>query len=439
MSASTTQQGGAGATAAAPAERTKSILKASAGPEEIKQGSQMPTFRVDLKYRNTLPPVPFDPSFLEIPFPSDFLWGFRHSSLEKSYKYRIHMNPPQLIDDMIDPLGAEEWAKAIKLDEKDKVLTQKKEGVDAKATANNLRANREAKTWMLKTIYTRENIHRPSSAGPSQESLEASTFVVQDESQESRAQLIREQFEIANSDETPPAPPGKQVKRVLPLLPSRTLREVFIHLLRYKVGERVLREDIPEEKNDSWVTNHAILIHRRNELDEEEDGGKPQNEYSPLSLFLPKSVSSSRKKGGDDEEDLFADEEEDLFADEEEPSSSAVTTATGTSFDKKHVEYIREYQVQQVTAKNANDRIALLFDEDAVRYVELEPDSLRLFRIKRSADDDWREAESNLELTLRLDASKEEKKQRAKRRRTIEGGELSLGLSQGSSNYHSAS
>src|SRR4051812_4312085 len=91
----------AGAAAAAAAERTRSILKSGE-----KQGSHFPAFRVDLKYRNVLPSIPFDPCFLDLPFPSDFLWGFRQSTLEKNYKYRIHMNPPQLTDDMIDPLGA---------------------------------------------------------------------------------------------------------------------------------------------------------------------------------------------------------------------------------------------------------------------------------------------------------------------------------------------
>jgi hypothetical protein len=408
-----TTENGSSSNAASAAAKTKSILKTEEKPTTQ---TQFPTFRVDLKYRNTLPSVPFDPYFLEIPVPADFLWGFKQSTLEKNYKYRIHMNPPQLHDDMIDPLGAEEWAKAIEFDERDKSL-QRKDGVEATAKANkHSGANREAKTWMLRTIYTRENVHRQSSEGSIATPVEPSNLLVIEENEEARRDLIEKQFHIANSGEAPKAPLGKEIKRVLPFLPSRLLREIKLHLIRFKVGEKIMKDDLDNEKDDEWIVNRAILLHRNEQ--QYEDSEKPGKEFSPLSLFLPKKIENRMASA--------RDEEEDLFAEDVEASPEVNTTSKGATYDTKHVEYIREYQTKLTGAKNIHDRFALIFEEDAVRYAELEEDSLRLFRIKQPGDDERIQHESNVELTVNLDVSKEEKRKRSKRRKTIEGGDLDL-------------
>jgi hypothetical protein len=400
------------ATAAAAGDKVKSILKTGE-----KQASQFPAFRVDLKYRNTLPSIPFDPHFLDIPFPPDFLWGFRQSTLEKNYKYRIHMNPPQLTDDMIDPLGAEEWAKAMEFDERDKAL-QRKEGVEAKASKHS-GVNRDAKTWMLKTIYTRENVHRQQQFEMSQDSAENNYLVGEEEDEDLRKRNIEEQFALANSGVNPTPAPGKQIKRVLPLLPSRTLREINLHLIRYKVGEKIMKDSYEQEKDDEWTVNRGILVRRS--VVEDDSTAKQPNKYTPLSLFLPRTIIKS--SGGSNDDD-----EEDLFAEDEEAPPEVNTTAAGAMYDTKHVEYIREYQVQTIGAKQKNPRLAMVFEEDAVRYVELEDDSLRLFRIKRPGERERLEMESNVELTVSMSTSPAERRERTKRRKTIEGGDLRLEL-----------
>ena len=377
-----------------------------------KQSSNFPTFRVDLRYRNTLPPIPFDPKFLEVPNPNDFLWGFRQSTLEKNYKYRIHMNPPQLSDDMIDPLGAEEWTKSIEYDERDKAL-QRKEGVDAKASRK-FDQERESKTWLVKTVYTRGNLHRPS-AHDSRTSQEFETSR-QEEEETSPIEAINRQFDIANSNEPPTnIPHGKEIKRILPFLPARNLREFDLHVVRFKVGELITNQI----EDDEFITKRAILLHRGGAKSE-----KRKNPFDPLSLFLPKKIIKHKKSSSVRE---YEDEEEDLFAAEEEEEETEVvnpnilTSSAGHTYDSKHVEYIRDYTVDAINAPNKNDRYAIFFGDDSIQYVELNQESLKLLRFKQKGDKDRAETEKEIPINYRDTESEEEKKDRVRRLQDIEG------------------
>lgn len=353
----------------------KSILKSTSTPlpsstplpvnSRIGKGT-LPSFRVDLKYRNALPSVPFDPKFLHAPQEDDYLWGFKQSTLEKNYKYKIHMNPPQLSDvDLIDPLGVEEWAKAVFLDDKDAAL-QRKEGADTALVSKHALKHREEKSWMLKTQYTDTGFAVNVQAS-------RSTVIVEEENIADQASsvldYVEKQFEYANSEKLPVAvtSAGKAIKRVIPFLPMQNLEKLKLHYVKFKPGERLESEKYLASApianvvhgDDLWAVSNAILVHRALTR-------KRQNPYTPLSLFLPKRVAEG----------------------EEVAKENKVETAQKDTYHSNVVGFARDYFVSTTAA----DRLAIILDENEMRYVSLDNEGLRLnrasSRVQRLREDD---------------------------------------------------
>jgi hypothetical protein len=327
-----------------------------------------------------------DPKFLHIPvLESDYLYAFHQSSLERSYKYRIHMKPPPLTDDLIDPLGNEEWAKAIVFDPKDQNLLRKEGDVPKKG---NPRRQQESKpkSWMLKTIYTTNNQYNPKATTPKP--------VEEEEEEEEKEDLrlkqvgrIERQFQFAKQLQEAQTIEGseKKVKRILPFVPNRALRELNLHLTRFKVGEVT---NIVADKS-------AIMVRRKENL------FSPENPYSPLSLF----VGNEKKKKVEDEDDLFADEDE---AEEQEDE----------------IRHIRDYAIDIAGLKR---RFVFSLDQDKAQFAELCDDGFKCFRTvkrQRSSQDDDEDQDENKEdhvkLTIRTELSEDEKQERKQRLEDIE-------------------
>lgn len=387
-------------------EKTKSILKEAPVVATEKPGGELLTFRVDMKYRNTLPSIPFDPKFLDVPFASDFLWGYRLSSLERNYKYRIHMNPPQLRDDMVDPLGAEEWAKSIELDSRDEALI-KKEGADVKVARRFASTAREKKTWMVKTSYTTINQHSaPGSSAINAPDDTSRQILAETEDEDLKLASIERQFEeakmAAQDSSSLSNKLGKKIKSVRPLVPDRFLRELNLHLVRFKGGESIVG-DIGASSREQ-VLNRALLVHRVGDVSSQ------QNPFHPLSLFCHMTKDGHKSSENDEDEGLFS-------SDNEEPSNEK-----DDSFNHNYVHYLREYMVQSDKSQSKLDRIALAFDEKVVRYFELDQESLRLHRQRIYKDEEERvEAEFKVKLKSRSNPTTFEQEARKRRRVELEG------------------
>ncbi|KAH9249809.1 hypothetical protein BASA81_012404 [Batrachochytrium salamandrivorans] len=399
------------------AEQQRSILKPSTvGGEENGQptpittattattiatsSQQPPQFRVDLKYRNQLPQIPFEPKFLDLDMlNSGFLYQFnpQGSSLERNYKYRIHMNPPPaMVGDLVDVFGNEEWARCTELDDRDRALLRK-EGQALTSSRNN-RQNVSKKSWMLKTYYTQNNVYVPNkSTSPQpvtagmQNGGDSQDGDGEEEEEEEVFKLVAKidrQFQHAKQMQQTNQVPGstKPVKRVLALMPNRLLRELDLHLVRFKVGE-----------NTGVIPNCPAVLAKR------KDKFSP-HPFSPLALLVG--------EGGEKEDD-------DLFADEDEENEKT---------DKVH--HLRDYQVETMAQTK---RVALFVGESKVaKFVELHDDALKLFRLANSThrrrhlhdaedEDDAQQLEANVKLHVRQQLTEDELEDRKRRRIDIEG------------------
>jgi hypothetical protein len=89
-------------TSSSSSTTTKSTGSSSVSPWMAKQPQSK--FICPLKFRNSLPDIPFDPKLLEYPFDPDRFVRYQPTSLEKNFKFKIFSEPDLGITiDLIDP------------------------------------------------------------------------------------------------------------------------------------------------------------------------------------------------------------------------------------------------------------------------------------------------------------------------------------------------
>ena len=366
-----------------------------------------------------------DPKFLAVPHAPNYLFGYRQSTLERNYKFRIHMVPPALpIGDLMDPLGGEQWARSVLPDDRDLRLVRKDGGDNAAGTANKHYAENEDKAWMVRTSYIGLSTYTaPSASAASAAAAAAADEEVQEvpapapsplEAKQMKIDRILKQFEDCQRQALV-APPsaGATVVRSMPLVPGR-LAALLLHVVKF-AGDEKLEEGTA--KDDAWSTSRALMVRRPEpQLPEKRRESKVRapkryNPYEPLCLYLPKKVrggqaasgeaATSRAAAGaaaataekekqveeDDEDDIFAaddDEDEDKVAAAVDPleGGNYVTSADGNVYDPSTVAYQRDYAVRP--SRERGQRLALVFGEDRVEFAPLDPDVLLLSRSRAS-------------------------------------------------------
>lgn len=391
---------GASSTGAVAGSSAKAT--SSTAPSQV----EVPPFRADLKFRNTLPELPFDPKFLPFPFPPEHLHAYRQTTLERNYKYRIHMTPPTLPGaDLLDQMGAEECARAVVLDERDRQLLRKEGDQQAKQAKHPL-TNQE-KAWMLKTVYlpTSADLTAPSAASRD-EALSKQQLQIGDGARarrvprgdgDARLGRILSQFEATASGALPPPPSaGVTLKRSYPLLPSRRLAGLKLYHVKFGHAERFASRP-EDEAEDVWRSARSLLVTRETLA----PGQTRRSEYDPMAMYMTKRL---RAASNPDEEDIFADDDE---------SPEAVKTAVGV-YDSSKAVYVRDYQVR-VVREERSQRLALIFGDDVIEYSPLGVDVLLLSRSFRPSAA-GEEAQSEHEVpVLQREWTASERDERARR------------------------
>ncbi|KAG5443697.1 RNA polymerase-associated factor [Clonorchis sinensis] len=200
-----------------------------------------------LKYRNTLPELPFDPKFLAYPLePSRFL-QYVATSLERNYKHELLTETDVGVDvDLIDP-DVFKIDKSVKLHPDDERLLE-----DDTPAAINARKSRHQKSvsWLRRTEYISTEMYNrwnksdkvESKLGYSVKRHLNEEIVYRD--RESQIAAIEATFRAAKKPITKHySKPNVHAVEVLPVLPDFTL-------WRYPCAQ-VIFDDDPARKNKS--------------------------------------------------------------------------------------------------------------------------------------------------------------------------------------------
>ena len=349
-------------------------------------GAVVPPFKCDLRFRNVLPDIPFDPKFLPLPFPNDFLSAYsRQSTLERHHKWKVHLDPPPLsTDQLIDPFGEEEFGKR-ELAPNDRFILRK-EGDDKRS--RQFAGNREEKSWLQKPVYiTTSSTRRP------QDSLGDVNEVF--ETQVTNRASIEQEFEAASDiDSLPPHAQNIAVKKVYKFVPSFGLRQLELYVVRFDPGEK-LGQDKTDGPDDAWRTSRGVLF-KRNEIQPRRTRPGPNAAFDPMTLLLPK-----RLKASEDEDDLFAEDNED--------PPDVVTSASGQKYDPSIGSLVRDYKVAVTTDPFQYRRLAIVLKGDTACFVELQRQSLKLARSRITHP-----GESSIDLEF-LEVDEDERERRANR------------------------
>lgn len=252
-------------------------------------------FLCDLKYKNVLPPIPFEPKFLRYPFPSDRWSRYRLSSLDQHYEYGVHIQPsigPDL--HLIDPTSAEHAGAMLveadrrllrRDDERASSLSQRKTG---SATKKSMPTN----SWLVKTQYidndlsrTKQKVNidaeearREANAGPP----DAATLLAR----------IRKSFEISNVSTAPKhgTKPQLIATKVYHVLPDFDLCENAYYQVSF--GDAALAK-VERERDGKSATEAAIRLSGAflNELSGHNEGGS-------VALLMQSEADNAAGGGG---------------------------------------------------------------------------------------------------------------------------------------------
>ena len=270
-----------------------------------------------VKFRNPLPPVPFDPKFLKYPVQRSEFTKYKKTSLEKGYVWASHLPAPNVSVTMtLDPLNTEASCRKPPANvERDYAILREIEKIDAstKLSGETGRGNysfsqrsRElvkGKTWLLKPQYldndTSVSIHNYTSgiddARAMMEELRKENLF------ENVKELIAKSFVCANEDidlSNLQHPTNSTLKCVecIPLIPDMELSANDYHAL--ELCDPVFpSSDDPENASSADATAKrmnrgfflvdAISTSKDDRKDVDEDGGT-------ISHLVPTAAGSAK-------------------------------------------------------------------------------------------------------------------------------------------------
>ena len=290
-------------------------------------------FLVDLKFRNNLPPVPFDPKFLRIKTKRDRFYRYKRSTLERSYEYRVHIQPslgPPI--HLIDPSSAA--VPETRLEEADRLLlrTDADEGTALAASVLNKASTapllgapaglglavglgkggagnesatmeflkraekaRAGKSWLLKTQYLDNNLNRSVhsySSGADEARRRAELYAKQREEWEAaskqmtKLERIEHSFAVANDGTLPKHQTKPHLKpvKVFQLLPEVSLAGNEYYQVQFAdkdIAPAVEEKDAEARKK----TQEMLLAHAK--LAQVGDAGSGEKEDTNVALLVP--------------------------------------------------------------------------------------------------------------------------------------------------------
>lgn len=228
--------------------------------DQRRQPDRSVDFICKVKYTNTLPDLPFDPKFLESPFPMirRFI-DYKHTSLERNYKYELLTEPCLGMKlDLIDPLtyylpNPENIPPIDPADERlldDETVSN----TNSKRTLQ----HRKVVPWMRKTEYiSSEVVNRPLTVGHEQkaESVKKNYPDLMYKDRESQIARIQRTFEEAQKPiKRHFSKPGVHAVEELPIFPD-------FEMWKYSFAQVIFDADpLPlEKKNQLEKLSNALL------------------------------------------------------------------------------------------------------------------------------------------------------------------------------------
>ena len=312
-----------------------SKLAVGAAPEK-KSSEAALQFLVDLKFRNNLPKVPFDPKFLRIKTKRDRFFKYKRSTLERSYEYRVHIQPslgPPI--HLIDPSSAA--VPETSLEEADRLLlrTDADEGTALAASVLNKSASaplrvlsgpglglgldltgsasaglsdnatleflkraekaRSGKSWLLKTQYLDNNLNRSVhnySSGADEARRRAEAYVKQREEWEAaskqmtKKERIEHSFTVANDGTLPKHKTKPHLKpvKVFQLLPDRALAANEYYQVQFADSDMAPAVDAQDQAARKKIQEMLLAHAKLAQVGEQE--GRDEDD-SNVALLVP--------------------------------------------------------------------------------------------------------------------------------------------------------
>eukprot|EP00128_Syssomonas_multiformis_P004967 Colp12_sorted_trinity150504_noHs@34105 len=252
--------------------------------------SSMPEFLCKIKYRNTLPDIPFGPKHLSYPFNPMRFVQYQPTTLEKKHKHPLLTEQNLGVPiDLVDPDAYIVGDGLVKLDPKDEALLD-----DRSDTEDSKRAQHAQVSWLRRTEYIGTDF---MTATPSQDTDKHASRDTSAENwprtTEEQVRVIEETFAAANRLPTHPHNPSLTAVEVMPVLPDFDLwgweyaQVQFDGDPYYKASDPTAgRENAdPQEVNDALA--HGLLRGMQNP-------DNPSEQF--VAYFLPTEESMRKRK-----------------------------------------------------------------------------------------------------------------------------------------------
>jgi len=330
------------------------ILPAKPSVNYLKKPSE---FICTMKFRNTLPDIPFDPKFLVYPFDVHRYVRYVPTSLETSYKHPLLARPDDAIPiDLIDPDTYNPPDPKPPLSPSDEQLIRP---VAASASTGREK-NRPTVAWLRKTEYITSEYDKLYGQGDradlkhqlgKQTALELEKAGEMNRNTEAQIKAIESSFQAASHPPVHPSDPSLTPTLILPIFPDFQLWPNLYSKVVFDGDPQPQSTSTGKVKNKKleWLLNHAVL----NALSHTSKNGTQQNF---ITYLVPKSTSHTKPHIDEDKGKEPDIEEEDLEDDDD------------TEGEKSEYEWVRDYFYHFKKDNEQRDTHFFVFHDDAVYY-----------------------------------------------------------------------
>jgi RNA polymerase II-associated factor 1 len=313
-------------------------------------GQQLSTlndFVCKIKYRNTLPELPFDPKLVQYPFDPNRFVKYKPTSLERTYKYPLLTEPDLGVPlDLIDPDTYKIPSGSWTVPPADAALLNK----DAFAKAKKKEDLRPQVPWLRKMEYMTDFSTKKDERPRLEDTVRARAQALrsQQDGPEER-ELIEKSFLDAKKTPVHPTNPNLVPEMILPVLPDLTLvKNNYFHVVFESAPHPYLPHPAdPDYKEKSahqeYLVKHSVLK------------AVTQDSAKYLIMLVPRK--SAR--------DVAASQAQSL-----KPPGSTQDDAASQEQEEEY-DWSRKFRYS-LTGKEYGRDFLLVWDKHQIRYVPLE-------------------------------------------------------------------